>query len=293
MISVCAVTVAQDHEQKNNSVFEPMFIESVVEKLNLVSEIIICNLSARENSFRERQIKGKKIINIGYSSNFFHKHSHSVNDFKLLHLGHPLGMRHAIENASNDLVLLCDTDIFFYSAVDELYHNIMQKYDLSYIGACPHGSILYSCKYFPNVLCMLTNRKYLPDKDFMYNKFSVQDIVCGKSGECKILSDDYPAVPEFLNGEYLIGRKIEEVAPEFPNPEGLFDTGVYLYLWAKRNNLNWLGFQPADIHIYTSQIYRTNLKIKDRLPIQKLFFHATGGSRCLYLDKFIEEYNNQ
>lgn len=293
MISVCSVTIAQDHEQKNNSVFEPMFIESILNRLPLVSEIVICNVSAREDFYREINVKGRRIVNIGYKSNFFHKNEYSTNDFKLLHLGHPLGMKHAIENATNDFVLLCDTDIFFYTAVDELYHNLMIKYNLSYIGACPHGSILYSCKYFPNILCMLTNKKHLPNNEFLYGEFIVQDIICGRSGDCKILSSEYPSVPEFLHGEYLLGRKIDAVAAEFPNPEGLFDTGVYLYLWAKRNNLNWLGFQPSDIHMYTSQIYRSNLKIKDRLPIQKLFFHATGGSRRLYLNKFIEEYKKQ
>lgn len=276
-----------------------MFVKSILNKLNLVSEILLCKVNFKNDYQTEYSLGDKKVYKFGYKNNYFYQvpsniHPETkkgVSDIKTLYLGHPLGLKYCIDRAKNNLVMLCDPDIFFYSAVDQLYYDLMKKYDLSYVGACPHLSYLYSTKYFPNVLCMLMDKRKLPTEDFLRGKIISQDTICGNVGEAKILRHHYPREPEYLDGEYLIGGKISSLAKEFPNPDGLFDTGVYLSLWAKQNNQNWLGFQPKDIHLYTSQIYRTNLKIKERLPIQKLFYHATGGARHLYLDQFTEEYN--
>lgn len=325
MISLCTVII--HNENQKNDIFEPVFIESVIKKLDLVSELLICKINAKNDFYTECNIAGKKIIKFGYKNNFFYDHpkyeipyynfDNLINDHnkeeveniknqtliqlnrtkdgkidsvvynKSLHLGHPLGMRYAIEKANNDLVLLCDPDIFFYSDIDKFYNNLMLQYNLDYIGACPHLSYLYSTKYFPNILCMLTKKSSLPSPDFIKDQIISQDIICGLG---KISLQNYWHDPEFLNDEYLVGAKIKSLAPQFPNPDGIFDTGVYLWLWAQQNKQTWLGFQPYDIHLYTSQIYRTNLKIKDRISIHKLFYHATGGCRHLYFDDFMDEY---
>lgn len=300
MITLCTVLVRTPSETENNQIFEPFFIDSICRKLDLVSEIMICCVDAI--GYREEGTKcGKKIIKFGYPNTFFHDSSHpqlkKKTDFsfhlpmdfgeksveekegilaaersrrrfgrvanflsKLRLYGHPLAMKAAIERASNDLVLLCDPDIFFYAPVDKIYLGLMEKYDLNYIGAAPHLAIEYSSKFFPNILCMLTRKSCLPDEDFL---------------------------PQF-KGEYLRGDRDDSLAPNFPYPNGLFDTGVYLYLWAEQNKQKWLSFYPSDIHLYTTKMYRTNFKLKDRIPQNKLFYHATGGSRKTHFDKFLK-----
>jgi hypothetical protein len=321
MISLCTVVVGTNNHTENNEFFESIFIDSVLNKLNLVSEILICKIDAPKDFYEERIIDGKKIIKFGYSTNFFYEYPEvklpplpfDWNDYnqaekykalnylyaleketisnifinKIRLLGHPLGMKCAIDKAKNNLLFLCDPDIFFYTEIDKFYLDIMGKYDLSYVGASPHLALQYSTKYFPNILCMLTKKDSLPDETFLENKIITQDTLCKP---CCVPTSHYYKYPEYLNGEYLIGTKIESIAKEFINPTGIFDTGVYLWLWAQKQSQNWLSFTPTDIHTYTSKIYRTNLKIKDRLPNHNLFYHATGGSRSLYNKEFMEEY---
>ncbi len=273
MISLCTVIVGTNSQTENNEFFESIFLDSVVNKLNLVSEILICKIDAKKEFYEESIIENKKIIKFGYPNDFFYQDK-NVDINKIRYLGHALGIKSAIDRSTNDLLFLCDPDIFFYTNVDKFYLDMMEKYNLNYIGASPHLALQYSTKYFPNILCMLTKKSGLPDNEFLKGKIVTQDSEC-------------------LNGEYLLGTKINSVAKDFPDPEGLFDTGVYLWLWAQQQLQNWMSFTPLDIHKYTSKIYRTNLKIKDRLPDNNLFYHATGGSRSLYNKEFIEAYKSR
>lgn len=321
MISLCTVIVGTDSQTENNEFFETIFLDSVINKLNLVSEILICKIDATKNFYEEKIIDGKKVIKFGYPNNFFYEHPEvklpplpfdwkdytqaekhkTLNYFSLLEkdiiykifinkikmLGHALGMKSAINKATNNLLFLCDPDIFFYTDVDKFYLDMMDRYNLNYIGASPHLALQYSTKYFPNILCMMTKKNGLPNDDFLKDKIITQDTLCRPA--C-VPPNHYYKQPEYLSGEYLLGTKIDSVAKDFPNPSGLFDTGVYLWLWAHQQSQNWLSFTPTDIHKYTSKIYRTNLKIKDRLPNNDLFYHATGGSRSLYNKEFIKAY---
>lgn len=320
MISLCTVIVGTSSQTENNEFFESMFLDSIANKLNLVSEILICKIDAPKNFYQESTIGDKKIIKFGYPKDFFYQHpkielplpfdwkdytqaeKHKTLNYlslvekdtinkifinKIRMLGHALGMKAAIDKATNNLLFLCDPDIFFYSNVDKFYLDMMDKYNLNYIGASPHLALQYSTKYFPNILCMMTKKNGLPNDDFLKDKIVTQDTLCRPG---YVPPNHYFKHPEYLHGEYLLGTKIDSLTKDFPNPEGLFDTGVYLWLWAHQQSQNWLSFAPNDIHKYTSKIYRTNLKIKDRLPVNNLFYHATGGSRSLYNKEFMEQY---
>ena len=93
-----------------------------------------------------------------------------------------------------------------------------------------------------------------------------------------------------MPGKYLIPGPL--CPEEFPNPEGAFDVGCNLFLWAKAQNWRWLSFYrdggvfpktndeygfkeliyPMN---YTTAEYRTNFGLEKDLGKQELLYHRT------------------
>jgi hypothetical protein len=71
---------------------------------------------------------------------------------------------------------------------------------------------------------------------------------------------------------------VEGYTEMFPNPKGNFGTGVYLWLWAHQQNWKWLAFQTTDVFSYTTSYNRSNFKIKEKIPKQKLIYHGVSGT---------------
>lgn len=65
----------------------------------------------------------------------------------------------------------------------------------------------------------------------------------------------------------------------YHDPKGHHETGLNLASYIIENKLNWLSFQTANIHDYTTQYWRSNLKIKDKIERRNIIYHQSTS--CL------------
>ena len=124
MITVCSVIL---DKTKN---YEKVFVESIINKTKLISEVVLIKSDAPSNFHEEWEINGIKFKKYGNQEMVA---SFCCGD------QHGIGLNCGIEKASNETVYLCDPDIFFLSAADEFFYNLKVKYSLNAIG-CSHHS---------------------------------------------------------------------------------------------------------------------------------------------------------
>lgn len=280
MISLATVFVEKTTE------YQQVFLRSVLEKTELVSEVMICCVE-RPSDFREEWTeRGIRFVKFGPSASYAYKpisyHGPSMQ--------HGLGIHACIDAASNDYIFCSDPDVFFYSAVDKIYHNTMDKYKLNYIGCGRHSAGNDCCYgYFPYIHNCMVRRSDLPGPNFMAGEYTRRRV------EKDIIYHPETG-PEVFPGKFLFPMRIEAYDHYFPYPDRAFDTAMYLYVWAKQKDWRWLSFLTSDRFNYTTQYIRTsdNLKIKERLPFHKLIYHQ-GDTTWHYpagLKEFLEAYKS-
>jgi hypothetical protein len=197
---------------------------------------------------------------------------------------HWTSLSYSIENAKNDLVLMSDVDIFLKYKADEVFYNLMQKYNLDIIGVSHYMGYAQACKILPNVIFTLVRRSVLAEQPAYLDAPILRHF----------LKTDLDKV-KFKN---LSPFCIESEKSRYPNPDGHFETGSSLALYIKDKKLNWLSFQTPDVHNYSTQYWRSNLKIKDKVEKVQLIYHQTGSVMHQYsvqnlkqIDVFKEEFN--
>jgi hypothetical protein len=237
-----------------------IFIESILQRTKLIDEVIIVNASSEgseEINFEQRNIKFRK-VNCNFNT-------------------HAEGLHECIDRATNEYLMLSDPDIFFSSAIDELYISLLEQYALNVVGVSHHAANNQSYLYFPCVMNMLVKKSQLPDADFL-------------RGHCRarpsILRAKPPAIEpaeevlDLVEGKYLVTGPIEKYIDVFPNKDinCHFDVGCNLYLWAVQQKWRWLAFQTLDCHWYRTTYFRSNVKELKVPPKQKLLYHYTSGA---------------
>ncbi len=273
MITLCSVSL--DIIKR----YEEYYQESILKKTKYISEVLICDIDAEET--HEETIRGIKFIRFPHPNIYnrkgtkvFRPHKDSEHFIEAFVFAHVLGLSECIKRATNDYIYTCDPDILFLDAADKVYLDLMNKYDLKYIGASHHAAINYTSGWFPNPINLLTKKAYLPTEKFFNGKIKMVNAV--------IMEPEISAAFDtFMRDKFFFQGKIPEFMNMFPNKEGVCDTGVYLYLWNDHIKGRWLAFQSLDLHNYRTKFYRTNFNLKDNLlkltQIDKLFWHATGG----------------
>lgn len=231
-------TVTLDRIKK----YEDILIESVFKNTKLISEVVLAD-NDRADGKQEWVQNGIKFKKIGSK----------IAGFDACGDQHALGLHAAMSEATNDLVYWCDPDIFFYSSVDQLYYELKTKYELNVVGCSHHSATELAGTFFPWHGNLLVSKKDLPPTTWMDNNLR-------------------------LKGKYLLAGAGIEFNEKYPNPKGNFDTASALWLWGHEQNWKWLSFQTLDAHLYTTKYYRGNSKLKDRLPMEKLIYHAVSGS---------------
>lgn len=259
MITVCTVILDPVME------YYEIYKKSVAQKTKLVSEVFIAKVDSPpyEKRWDENGIRFCEFGIMGTD-----RCSQGVE--------HGVGLRKCIERASNEYVMFHDPDVFFYKPVDELYLDLVRKYDLNYIGVSHCTATKFAYTFFPYLSCALVKKSDLPPPDWLKGKIRVY----GRP----------------LDGEYLIRMDdIPEYTQQFPNPTGDFDTGSYLWLWSHQNNWKWLSFQTLDVHNYTARYNRGNIKINEKFNNDKLIYHATSSTagNPITLDEFIKAWELQ
>jgi hypothetical protein len=261
MISLCSVML--DHMQN----YRKIFIDSIVEKTKLISEVVFSNNSKLPGFYNTWDISRKGLPKIT-----FKEYGTLNEDWLIPGDAHGLGLNISIENATNDYVYLCDPDIFFYSAVDEFFLNLKEKHNLQIVGVSHHSAIALCQTFFPWHGSMLINKKDLPNEEFLKNELPVKGkyLMAGTGNPKWIIYKDH-----------------------YPNPEGNWDTSSALYLHAAQNKWKWLAFQTVDAHNYTTQYFRSNVKIQEKFKKERLLHHAVSGAiqREKIWENFKESYN--
>ena len=235
----------------------PMLLESIT-RLPKVSEVILAKYDC--DPFHKEEVKdGRRIITFCTGVNLGKSPAEIC-------ASHALNIHAAIDLTTNDLVMTSDGDIFFYPNTDVFYKNLMDKYSINIIGCSHPAATTQAFTYFPTIINALFRKTELPGENFLIEHLYMSKVL-GKGG----LEGPIP-------GKYLVPTEICGKPELFPNPSGHYETGCNLFLWAKEKNWKWLSFQTPDIYNYTTQYFRTNFGLKDKLPRRGLIYHAVGGS---------------
>jgi len=243
MITVC--TVILDGIEP----FYKIFLESVSTRTKLVDEVIVCKVDADNTYERSWSLNGITFKEFGLLGQY---------DWSRMWQGveHGLGLQECVDKAKNEYVMFHDPDVFFYTAVDAFYLSLLQDHGLNYVGVSHVASPRFAYTFFPYLSCSLVRKKELPPAEWLDG----------------VIHDDNDRL---WPGKYLIRAKPTR-PDQYPNPDGDFDTGSLLYLWAKEQNWKWLSFQTTDVHNYDTRYNRGSVKLK--LPPRKLIYHATSST---------------
>jgi hypothetical protein len=238
MITLCSVLLNTIQSYKD------ILIESILQKTKLISEVIFANNSIKVGYYKE-----------WIERNIIFKEYGSQEDLPAKDCGnqHAFGLHYAIDRTTKEYIYLCDPDIFFYTAAEEFFFDVMKKHNLQAVGASHHSAAQLAGTFFPWHGNIIMKKSDLPDKDFLKDNLLVK-------------------------GKYLMAGTGSDQAEVFPNPSGNFDTASALWLWAKNKDWKWLSFQTLDSHTYTTQYFRGNVKIYDKFKKQNLFYHAVSGA---------------
>ncbi len=285
MISLCTVVV-------NDIKGYIPFLEKAIDKYtNQISEVFIANVSTPYEEEKKWVINGVK-YNL-FSIELIDRFHSSVQ------YGHATGLHAGLNKATNEYVFFTDPDVFFCEVIDDLYLEVMEKYNLDVVGVSHHGGHNQCYTYFPCLMNMMIKRDKLPPKDFLKGHLHYswpthldQDLERRKLD----FEFDWSSVIYENNGNFFIQGAIPEFMDQFPNPGGVFDAGCNLYIFAQQENWRWLSFQTMDCHWYDTLHYKTNFKLRERLYNKKriLLYHQVSSTSAiehsaLYGIKLVEE----
>lgn len=185
--------------------------------------------------------------------------------------GHGLGLHAALAEATQEYVMFCDPDVFFFSDVAGFYMDLMKRYDLGIVGVS-HPIVEQQCyDYFPCVINCLVKRDTLPDASFL------QGMLRFRHG--LLYNPEYSEEEKKLesaNGLYLLAGACTSVGHLFPHPDKFFDCGCNLWLWSHQRNDKWVAFAHGAGYICKKGEYKSNFDLKDNFGGQFLFYHMRG-----------------
>jgi hypothetical protein len=249
MISICAVTM------KCLEPIEDIFLESIIRKMPHVREILLASPDLPHDYCKQKTTGRIKITKFGNPVA-------TPGSW-----GHAHGLHACLHRATQEYVMLSDPDIFFYTAVDEVYLNLMYKYGLSVIGLSYESPTIMATTFFPHVYNLMVKKNWLPPDNWLDDMLRKQSLHADNM--------NVGLVP--MNSKWLSPGPVSKLYTLFPNVKGSYDTGCNLWMWTYRNNGRWLSFQTMDIHNYNTAVWRGNFKCKDKLPKNKLLYHWSSG----------------
>lgn len=257
MITLC--TVALNRLEG----FLDILKQSILKYTTLINEVVIVRVD--EPSCQKESVIGSiRFKEIGYQAPVFTK----GNPTAIMCLEHALGLHRGIDEAANDLVMICDPDVFFVSAIDRLYLELVEKHDLDIIGISRPEGVAHANTFFPSVINSMFFKSSMPGENYLR-----EHLTANRSMPEAILKEDVA-----LPGKILIPSNVTKREDVWPNPTGHHETGCNLYLWAKENNWQWLSFQTPDCHLYSTAYYRGSVKVS-KLSRQNLLYHAINSTR--------------
>jgi len=279
MISLCTVTLDRINK------YAEILLDSIKRRTTLINEVLI----AQPIDPRKKNIGDDKDLHWSERGIDFHKLYYHCKE----EMSHSIGLHHAIDNSSkeNEYVLFSDPDIFFYPKADEIYLELMNKYDLDLLGVSHHNSTNQAQTFFPYIFNLFAKKSSLPPATWKEDLIKPRDVFIYNLNNPHIPFYDHELTP----GKYLVQGPMPGYYHLFPNHDednAIYDVSCNLWLWAHEQNLKWISFQTTDCNIYTTKYFRGSIKIKDRLGNRKLIFHAVGSTNERERDwkRFIDAY---
>jgi hypothetical protein len=241
-----------------------IMLESVRDKTKHISEVLVAKID-EDLPYAEEELKPGCVVK-----------RFGTNLHNLTH-GHALGLHLCIESATKKYVMLCDPDIFFYTAVDEFYLDLIVRHELNIVGICSHNATGQCFSFFPYPMNLMMRRDTLPSPDWMKGRLFFRYNITKHPKVEDGLAEEALLTP--APGKYLLQGPIPEFQESYPNkdPNCLFDIGCNLWLWNEERKGKWISFQTLDTHIYTTGFYKSNFKFKEKLGNRKLLYHQTNS----------------
>lgn len=257
MITLCTVAL------RRLDGFIDILKQSIFKHTTLIDEVVIVRVDEPDCQ-KEQVIRGVNFKEIGYHAGLQER----GNPTAVMCLEHALGLHRGIDEAKNDLVMICDPDVFFLSPVDKLYLDLFLSNDLHIIGVSRPEGVAHANTFFPSVINSMFRKSSLPGEDYLR-----EYLTANHSMPEAFLQEDVA-----LPGKILIPSNVTKMTDVWPNPTGHHETGCNLYLWAKEKNWQWLAFQTTDCHTYSTAYCRGNKKAP-KLAKQNLLYHAINSTR--------------
>jgi hypothetical protein len=264
MISVCCAvnrSPAWDKEIQRYTPFqhtEEVLLDSIAKKSPLITEVMLVYSHSFQPLTRQYpfQVHQEEIIR---PPGVFHGFYHA------------LALHQALDKTTNEYVMFCDCDVFFWSDVAQLYYDVMMKNQVHFVGVSHHGAG-EAFKQFPTVINSLVRKSDLPPPHWLQGSLMPRRGLYVKPEHQEVTGPP-------LDGKFLIQCAIPNICNQYPNPRGHFDVGCNLWYWAKLASWRWVAFQiEADSHNYTTNKQTTHPPMTLALPSQRLIYHksATG-----------------
>lgn len=175
---------------------------------------------------------------------------------------HGYGLSYGASLATQEYIMFCDHDVYFYLPVDKIYLSLMEKHSLDVIGLSHFSPTSLFFHYFPTVINMLVRKDKLPDAAFF--------------ADMKKISSDIGDVLSPPGSKFELAVRNGPMRDLVPAPERIYDTGSLLYFWALKNNWRWLSFQTRDTLNYDLGYCRGNIADVPRLKGMNFLYHESN-----------------
>lgn len=255
MITICAAASQYIEGVAEYEDISDIFIDSVIENLSNVNEIILV-FQGKESEETQEEINGVLIRRF-----FIPDQTRFYN--------HPVSLHLAIDHAKNDWVMFSDIDTFYLSDCSKIYLDLATQYGLAFVGVQHYIVSEQAFLDFPTVISFLTNKKYLPSKSWLKGRIR-------KIDREHYSSEAWEEAPVW-DGYYLFPIPSFDLSAIYPQPNKNFDIGCSLYLWAHEKNLHWLSFASPDGNMYFQNEFSSNTLIEPQ-PKNPLVFHRNSQS---------------
>lgn len=268
MLSVVTVTL------KRMKPFLDIFLESLFHHCKAVKEVIVVHVEEKPSFYKVEGI----VKHVGGDQPYW-----AVDCPTAYCAQHAHGLHVGFEKTTQEYVMISDPDIFFYMPVDEYYLSLIHKHNINIIGISRPTATCHSIQFFPSIMNFVMRKRDFPSDIFATEVSSLS----------RMLNTKVPAIPSYF---HPIARELllEETRNKFALPDGHYETGCRMYLWAKENNMRWLAFQTLDCNVYQTCFYRNNFGLKEKFPRQKLLYHESlsAGMQHNKIVPFTENYRN-
>jgi len=244
---------------------EQYFLQNLLQKTELVDEILIAKVDADENFKIEKNLGKIKYLKFGCPTD---KITHSVTFGGIQHAH---GLHACMDRSKNDLLFLTDPDILLYNNLDRIYLDLLNTYNLNLIGCSHANSIEMASGYYPNHLNMLLRKSDIPPTDFLDPYLENRGYRI--NNKLELTHCNFP-------GKWLIPGPIPEYVNLFPNKNGNFETSCNLYILGEQQKWRWLSFQTTNCVSYSTQYKRCNFKPLPNIQRTKLLYHL-NNSFCI------------